>query len=269
MLTVVLYSGGFGAVLAETGGLDVIVNRWWGFLRSLVVYHNPRMLGAWREFYRHVLSPGDIVFDVGAHVGTRARAMRSAGAQVIALEPQAPFARFLRFALPADIVVHEVAVGSVDAEAEMAVSSRHPTLSSLRTDFVTDAAKAPGFEHVRWDNTARVRVVTLDRLIRDHGHPSYIKIDVEGFELEVLSGLSSPVKLVSVEFLPGFPHLTVAVLERLAELGDYLFNPVVGEKAVFLWPEWRDGDSVREWLLSQSPDATSGDLFARLATTRD
>lgn len=242
----------------------MILHRWYGFLRSLVIYHDPRMLRAWRAFYRQLLSPGDVVFDVGAHVGTRARAMRSAGARVIALEPQAPFARFLRRALPSDIVVREVAVGSVETEAEMAVSSRHPTLSSLRDDFVTDAAQAPGFEHVRWDRRTRVSVVTLDSLIRDYGQPSYIKIDVEGFELEVLAGLSRPIRMLSVEFLPGFPHLTIAVLERLAELGDYRFNPVVGEKAIFLWPQWRDGHAVREWLLGQSPEATSGDLFAQL-----
>lgn len=242
-----------------------MANRWWGFLRSVAVYHNPRTQRAWRLFYRRVLSPGDIVFDVGAHVGSRARAMRSAGATVIALEPQALFAKFLRFALPRDIVVREVAVGGSETHADMAVSSKHPTLSSLRTDFVADAAHAPGFEHVRWDSHQRVQVVTLDSLIREHGQPSYVKVDVEGFELEVLSGLSRPVELVSVEFLPGFPHLTHAVLERLAELGDYRFNPVVGEKALFLWPDWRDESEVRAWLSSLSPGAPSGDLFARLA----
>ena len=242
-----------------------MLSRWRGFLRSLVVYHNPWAQRAWRLFYRDILSPGDVVFDIGAHVGNRARAMRSAGATVIAVEPQALFAKFLRLALPRDIVIRDVAVGSVETEADMAVSSKHPTLSSLRADFVTDAAHAPGFEHVSWDNHLRVQVVTLDRLIRDHGQPSYVKIDVEGFELEVLSGLTHPVQMVSVEYLPGFPHLTHAVLDRLAQLGDYHFNPVVGEKAQFLWPEWRDGSEVRKWLGTLSAEASSGDLFARLS----
>jgi FkbM family methyltransferase len=191
--------------------------------------------------------------------------MRQAGARVVALEPQAPFARFLRLTLPADIVFVEAAAGSEETEAEMAVSSRHPTVSSLRTDFVTGAATAPGFDHVRWDRRQRVRVVTLDGLIHDHGPPAYIKIDVEGFELEVLGGLSHPVPMISVEFLPGFPHLTHAVLDRLGELGDYRFNPVVGEGARFLWSRWLDVAAVGAWLDTLSPEATSGDLFARLA----
>ena len=190
--------------------------------------------------------------------------MRKAGARVIALEPQSPFTRFLKLTLPPDITLIDAAVGGFETQAEMSVSSKHPTVSSLRTDFVSDAATAPGFEHVRWDSKQMVRVVTLDGLIRDHGLPSYIKIDVEGFELEVLSGLTQPVSLLSVEYLPGFIHLTNKVIDRIEQLGEYNFNPVVGEKASFLWPEWRDGKALRQWLESLPKDSPSGDLFAKL-----
>ena len=60
------------------------MDRWLGLIRSLVIYHNPLTRLAWRRFYRDLLDPGDLVFDVGAHVGTRARAMRAAGARVVA-----------------------------------------------------------------------------------------------------------------------------------------------------------------------------------------
>ena len=241
-----------------------IINRWWGFLRSLMVYNKPWTRLAWRRFYRQVLSPGDTVFDIGAHLGTRSRAMRAAGARVIALEPQAPFARFLRRTLPRDIIFIEAAAGSSEAEAQMAVSSRHPTVSSLRTDFVTGTTVTPGFEHVRFDAVQNVQVVTLDGLIREYGSPRYIKIDVEGFEWEVLSGLSEPVLMISVEYLPGFVHLTRVVLDRLSELGDYRFNIVAGERARFLWSDWRDEEAVRTWLDTLSPEDRSGDLFASL-----
>jgi hypothetical protein len=107
-------------------------------------------------------------------------------------------------------------------------------------------------------------MVTLDGLIARYGVPRYIKIDVEGFEIEVLAGLSQPVPLISVEFLPGFPHLTHAVIDRLGALGDYRFNAVQGETGGFLWPDWRDAAEVRDWLDGLPADAGSGDLFARL-----
>lgn len=239
------------------------VARWWGFSRSLVVYLNPFIIRAWRRFYRTLLTPGDVVIDVGAHLGTRARAMRSVGARVIALEPQHPFTAFLRATLPRDMVLINAAAGGSEATGQLAVSSRHPTVSSLRTDFVAEAASVAGFEQVSWNDSQEVAVVTLDSVIAEHGMPRYIKIDVEGFEEEVLAGLSTPIELISVEFLPGFPQLSLVLVDRLMELGDYRFNPVIGETGQFAWAEWKSAEATKEWLHSLPPESGSGDLFAR------
>lgn len=104
----------------------------------------------------------------------------------------------------------------------------------------------------------------LDSLIREEGLPRYIKIAVEGFELEVLSGLTQTVELISVEYLPGLPELTLSVITRLGELGNYSFNPVSGEAGRFLWDDWRDAAATRSWLNSLPANGLSGDLYARL-----
>lgn len=194
--------------------------------------------------------------------------MHAVGARVVACEPQGLFARYLHATLPKDITVVNAAVGTEETTASMAVSSSHPTVSSLKTDFVAGASGAPGFGHVKWDRLESVTVTTLDRLIENHGLPSYVKIDVEGFELDVLGGISQPIEWVSVEFLPGFPELTLQVIDRLMELGPYRFNPVVGESARFLWTDWREATPTREWLESLAADSLSGDLFARLSHDR-
>lgn len=240
------------------------MQRWLGLARSLLIYHNPVTTRSWRRFYAQNLRPGDLVFDVGAHVGSRTRAMRYIGARVVALEPQPLFARYLRLTLPKDVILIEAAAGGAETVAEMAVSRRHPTVSSLQSAFVANAHAAPGFAHVRWDQKASVRMLTLDGLIARHGLPAYVKIDVEGFEIDVLSGLSQAVPMLSVEYLPEFVHLTETVITRIEELGPYRFNPVVGERSGFLWSSWRDGIAVREWLARLPADAPSGDLFARL-----
>jgi len=243
----------------------VSVTKWLGLVRSLVIYHNPVRSRPLRRFYRELLQPGDLAFDIGAHVGNRARAMRAAGARVVALEPQAPFSAFLRLTLPRDIRLVEAAAGGAETMEQMAVSSRHPTVSSLKTGFADEAGAAPGFEHVRWDSAQQVQVTTLDRLIAQEGLPRYVKIDVEGYELEVLSGLSQPVAFISVEYLPGLPDLTLSVIDRLMELGDYRFNPVRGEAGAFLWESWRDAAATKAWLSGLSPESSSGDLYARLS----
>lgn len=238
-----------------------------GFLRSIVIYHNPVNAAPIRQLYRNLLNKGDLVFDVGAHVGTRARAMRAAGAKVVALEPQAPFSTFLKWTLPRDIRLIPAAAGPAVMTAQMAVSSRHPTVSSLKTGFVEAAGAAPGFEMVKWDRVQDVTVTTLDTLIAEIGVPRYIKIDVEGFELDVLAGLSRPVEIISVEYLPGLPDLMVDVIDRLMELGPYQFNPVRGEEGDFLWDHWADAQSVKDWLAGLAADDKSGDLYARLPVT--
>ena len=235
-----------------------------GLIRSLAIYYNPVRVAGMRRFYAGLLAPGDLAFDVGAHVGSRTRAMRAAGARVVAVEPQHPFAGFLRRTLPRDVVLVEAAAGPREEMAEMAVSTLHPTVSSLRTSLPQDTAEAPGWEDVTWDRRQKVRVTTLDRLIADHGLPKLVKIDVEGFELDVLSGLSRPVPMVSVEYLPAVPKLTFDVLDRLAALGSYRFNVAEGESGAFLWPDWRTGQQVKDWLAALPASARSGDIYARL-----
>ncbi|MEM6387267.1 MAG: FkbM family methyltransferase [Pseudomonadota bacterium] len=233
------------------------------FLRSLFIYLNPFALKRWRKFYRVLLSKGDLVFDVGAHVGNRTRAMWANGVRVVAIEPQEPFFTFLKQSCPPGVTVLGVAVGRENTQAELAVSSRHPTVSTVSTDFIRASKSSVGFEHVNWDKTQSVEVVTLDALIAEHGLPRYIKIDVEGGEAAVLSGLSHEVPLISVEFLPAMPELTVALVDQLTAMGHTNFNIVQGESGAFLWPEWRDGGAVKAWLAPQDHAATSGDLFAR------
>lgn len=230
----------------------------------MVIYHNPVNVAPIRRLYGNLLNKGDLAFDVGAHVGTRARAMRAAGARVVALEPQAPFSTYLKWTLPRDIRLIAAAAGRAPSTARMAVSSRHPTVSSLKDDFAQTAGAAPGFEMVKWDRVQEVVVTTLDAMIVEEGVPRYIKIDVEGFELDVLAGLSQPVEIISVEYLPGLPDLTIAVIDRLLKLGPYQFNPVSGEEGDFLWDTWAEAEAVKTWLSGLPADGKSGDLYARL-----
>ncbi len=237
-----------------------------GLGRSLAIYYGqPAKTRALVALYKTLLPPGARAFDIGAHVGNRSRALRRAGARVVAVEPQAPFTGFLRRTLPRDIALVEAAVGARAAVAEMAVSRLHPTVSSLTPDFATAAGRLPGVGLVAWDQRQPVTVTTLDALAEIHGQPDFIKIDVEGFEAEVLAGLSRPAPLIAFEYLPGLPDVTRAALARLTALGRYHFNVVEGERHRLLWPEWRDADAARAWLSALPPTAPSGDLYARRA----
>jgi FkbM family methyltransferase len=218
-----------------------------GVARSLVVYYGqawkpPRL----RRFYAGFVRPGDLAFDIGAHLGNRTRALAALGAHVVAVEPQGACHAVLRRLLPAGrTTLVRAAVAESTGSLELQVSSLHPTVSSAAGDWVGRMRRQGGFRHVAWDRRERVACTTLDRLIAEHGVPAFCKIDVEGMEAAILAGLSSPIPRLSLEVLPAAPDQSAAVLARLAALGDYRFNLVEGERGHFAWSAWCDVDTAR------------------------
>ncbi|MGA7186577.1 MAG: FkbM family methyltransferase, partial [Pseudolabrys sp.] len=60
-----------------------------GIVRSLYIYYGDRTRAAAMDrLYGRFVQPGDLVFDIGAHVGDRIASFRRLGARVVAAEPQ-------------------------------------------------------------------------------------------------------------------------------------------------------------------------------------
>lgn len=242
------------------------MSEWIGLVRSLLVYWRPGRQRGLRRLYAPFVGEGDLVFDVGAHVGDRSAAFAALGARVVALEPQPRMARWLRRLVGRHerVVVREEAVGARPGVEKLAISRRTPTVSTLSRSWRARAAEAnPGFAGVRWEDTVEVPVVTLDGLIERYGVPRFCKIDVEGWEAEVLRGLSRPLEALSVEFVAGQLDVAEACVERLADLGAYRFNVVLGEERRWLFDAWRSGEELLGWLRSGAGGASSGDVYAR------
>ncbi|MDN6322690.1 MAG: FkbM family methyltransferase, partial [Halomonas sp.] len=156
-----------------------------------------------------------------------------------------------------------VAAGPTAGFAEIAISPGNPTLATLANGWREQIGERnAGFSQVRWEQRLRVSVTTLDRLIEAYGEPSFIKIDVEGFEAEVLAGLSRAVAALSVEFVSGALAVIHACVDHLSRLGDYRYNVVVGEQRHFRWAEWKSPQAVIEWLNAGAEGLPSGDLYA-------
>ncbi len=238
-----------------------------GIVRSLRIYYGDRQHGpAMDRLYRHFVRPGDLVFDIGAHVGDRVAAFRRLGARVVAVEPQPALLRTLRLLYSRDpmIAIEASAVGRQPGSTELSVNVDNPTVSTVSTDFIAAAVGAPGWEGQTWSKRIGVPLTTIDALIARHGTPVFIKVDVEGFEAEALAGLSQPVQALSFEFTLIQREIALACIERCGVLGYARFNAALGESQSFEHDDWIDASAMSRWLGALPCEANSGDVYARL-----
>jgi len=246
-----------------TGGLG----RVYGLLRSLGIYRaNPLFRRRARAFYAGFVRPGDLCFDIGAHLGDRVDAFLALGARVVAVEPQPDLQRLLhaQFGRHPRAVLVAGAVGAAPGMAELLVNHRHPTLSTLSADWIAAVGRDASFPTTGWDDRVTVPVTTLDLLIAEHGLPDFCKIDVEGFEQAVLDGLSRPLPCLSFEYIAVTRDMAVACLERLERLGPYRYNVSPGESKRLLFDGWIGHAALVDWLWRLRPGDGSGDVYARL-----
>ena len=237
-----------------------------GLLRSILMYYGrPDRTRRLMSFYRQFIQPGDLCFDIGAHVGGRLRLWSALGATIIALEPQPQCMTLLRrwYGRSSHITLVEAAVGAHPGSERLLISEATPTVSTLSPAWVDAVRQVDSFARVEWDSAVIVAVTTLDALIATYGTPAFCKIDVEGYELEVLRGLSQPLPALSFEYIPATADLAVGCIARLLDLGAYTFNWSTGEQHRWQSSNWLTGAEMIRHVEGLPRKGASGDIYAR------
>ncbi|WP_028672600.1 FkbM family methyltransferase [Saccharospirillum impatiens] len=238
-----------------------------GLWRSLLMYYGiPGRQSRMRRCYGQFIRSGDLCFEIGAHVGNRVLAWRTLGAKVVAVEPQPLLMQTLRNRYGQDpgVTLVEEALGAEPGEATLFISTRTPTVTTLSRDWISQVQQDPSFQSVQWDRDVTVPVTTLDALIEAHGEPRFCKIDVEGFELAVLQGLSRPIAALSFEYIPASIGTALGCIERLEALSHYEYNLAPGETHRLSFERWlAPGEMAR---VLESTREGSGDVYARRLT---
>jgi FkbM family methyltransferase len=232
--------------------------------RSRLIYdYKPFNRKRMVRFYSEFIKPGDLCFDIGAHTGNRTGTWLSMGAKVVSAEPQPAFIRLLqkKYAHNPRFLLESKAIGSNTGKATLHISRMNPAISTLSDEWkkiMTDFEPA-----LAWEDYADVEVETLNELIARYGSPVFCKIDVEGFEMEVLSGLSVPLTALSFELFPTTPKRTIACIKKIEKLGNYGYNWSLTESFRMNSPHWLNESEMIN-AINEYSGCKSGDIYARL-----
>jgi FkbM family methyltransferase len=194
---------------------------------------------AMKLFYGEFIKQGDLCFDIGANRGNRTEIFLSLGARVVALEPQPDCVESLKRAYSRNpfVTIVPLAVGETEGKQEMFVSDAD-TISTMSSDWIAGVKESGRFKEFSWEKKIAVGVTTLDALIKQYGDPAFIKVDVEGFEEKVVTGLSQKVQAMSLEFTPECYDATVKCVRHLSRIGTCEFNISFGETMKFAHQNW-------------------------------
>lgn len=211
-------------------------------------------------YLSQVVRAGDLVFDVGANVGAKTSMFLEAGAHVVCFEPQPDCVAALqqKFQTNPKVRIAGCGLAAQPGNLEMSICSTDNTISSF-----SEKWKQGRSAEYSWEKKIVVPVTTLDEAIREYGRPDYVKIDVEGFECEVLNGLSQHVPLVSLKFATKMAGNTEACLQYLLSLGFRKFNAVVGECPGFAFENWVSAGEILDWIGNSTDSTLWGDVCAR------
>ena len=141
-----------------------------GIVRSLRIYYGDRQHGpAMDRLYREFVQPGDLVFDIGAHVGDRIAAFRGWARGWSRSNRSRRWSRPCACSTAATRWSRSRRRRSDDSRASstLNVNLDNPTVSTVSADFIAAAADAPGWQGQAWSKRVRVPLTNHRCVDRD------------------------------------------------------------------------------------------------------
>jgi FkbM family methyltransferase len=223
-----------------------------------------------KTFYESFICRGDLCFDVGANIGNRTGVFLKIGAKVVAVEPQKSCYRFLKYKYGKKIDIVTKGLGESNCIKNFHIAHTN-TLSSFSDEWINRVKISNRFKEEQWNKVVEIEMTTLDELIKKYGAPKFIKIDVEGYELNVLKGLTRAIDMISFEYaVPEQVDKTIKCIEQIEKNNPNIeCNYSIGESMLFALENWDNVDDMKKRIVTHDFINTEfGDIYVRNVTNR-
>ena len=216
-------------------------------------------------FYNNFLKENDLCFDIGSNIGNRISPLLQIGARVVAVEPQKSCMKILKHKFGKKITIVNKGVGEIECVKDFHISNAS-TISSFSEEWIK-SVKASRFKEYNWNKVVKIEMTTLDKLIELYSTPEFIKIDVEGYELDVLKGLTKPINLISFEYT--IPEQLLKVTECIEQIeknnSNIECNYCIGESMVLELENWKSVEEMKKYINTDEFIKTEfGDVYVRI-----
>lgn len=230
------------------------------FQTKLNQFHNKKRHQRMLDFYSTFIQPGELVYDVGANVGGITKIFLDIGAKVVCIEPQDDCIEILqsKYGKNPNVTLIRKGIAQKNGKITLYICEKANTISTF-----SDKWKTGRFSNYKWTKTKRVPVTTLDSLIEEFGMPVFCKIDVEGFELQVLQGLSHPIPYISFEFTREFLDDAKSCVQHLLSIGNAQFNFSLGGSMQMASKTWMTTRKLFGELTSIQDNKMWGDIYVK------
>ncbi len=217
-----------------------------------------------QKFYSQFVNAEDLVFDVGANVGNRTEPLLNIGTRVVAVEPQEECYKLLKKRFGNNIEIVPMGLGEKEEIKNFFVSNAS-SISSFSEDWI-ESVKTQRFKDYTWAKPIKINVTTLNKLIDKYGVPKFIKIDVEGYELEVLKGLTYAVDIISFEYtVPEQIQKAIDCINQVEKFNSEIeCNFSIGESMKFELENWQSATNIKNFINTKEFISTDfGDIYIR------
>ena len=187
-----------------------------------------------------LINKEDLYFDIGAHLGEKSKPFIEKKIRTIMVEPLPICVKTLKRLYSKNSIVKIIpkGLGSKNTKKILSINKQMPTVSTFAKHW-----KSGRFSNLTWSEKTQIQITTLDALIKKFGDPQYIKIDVEGYELNVLKGLSKKSGIISFEITSEFFSDAIKCLKHLKKLSYNSFTFSIGEQKKF-FSDWSDYKTI-------------------------